>query len=104
MWFLFDPTSLARLLRDADETRSRVTIDLVCGGLWASREDEGDVRITCVHGVAWITQEGQHDDILLHAGDTWHAKRRGKIVVQALEDSAIIVSAADSFAPSRKLS
>jgi hypothetical protein len=54
--------------------------------------DPGDVRaLRCLDGLIWVTQERNATDVILSAGDRFLPARRGKIVVQALSDSAVRV-------------
>jgi len=44
-----------------------------------------------VAGRAWVTQEGDAADVIVGAGDAFHAAPRGKIVVQALADEGAVL-------------
>jgi hypothetical protein len=44
-----------------------------------------------VAGRAWVTQEGDAADVIVAAGDEFHAAPRGKIVVQALADDGAVL-------------
>ena len=44
--------------------------------------------IRCQDGILWITQDGDRDDHILKAGDTFTVTRKGNIVLQALNSSS----------------
>jgi hypothetical protein len=58
-------------------------VRLAPDGVCAVRPTNGR-RIRCVAGVAWVTQEGVAEDIVLAAGEIYAPRRSGKIIVQAL--------------------
>lgn len=41
-------------------------------------------RVLCIDGLLWLTQDGETEDVVLAASQSWTARRRGRIVVQAL--------------------
>jgi len=45
--------------------------------------------IACHSGSIWVTQEGELRDIVLGAGESFAFERKGPVLVQALEQSAI---------------
>ena len=45
----------------------------------------------CTAGVAWVTQSGCGEDVLLAPGDTHAPRRRGKIVLQPLTGAGAVV-------------
>jgi hypothetical protein len=45
-------------------------------------------RVLCIDGLLWLTQDGETDDLVLSASHSWTARRRGRIVVQALRSRA----------------
>ena len=45
--------------------------------------------IACHSGSIWVTQEGDLRDIILGAGESFALERKGPVLVQALEQSAI---------------
>ncbi len=51
--------------------------------------ETGEIR--GVAGRAWVTQEGDAADVIVTAGDQFHAAPRGKIVVQALDDGGAVL-------------
>ena len=48
--------------------------------------------ISCLDGVIWITQQGDGFDWILSAGEKFHTRLPGKVVVEALKDSRIKVT------------
>ena len=47
------------------------------------------LRVTC--GTLWITQEGDPQDVVLRAGDSWGVERIGLTVVEAQNDASFCV-------------
>ncbi len=58
-------------------------------GLKGSRAGQ---MISCLDGVIWITQQGYGSDWILSAGEKFHTRQPGKVVVLALKDSRIKVT------------
>ena len=56
-------------------------------------ENAPGTRVTCVRGVAWVTQERDGRDLILGAGETLVLDRPGLAVVFALKDTVITVGA-----------
>jgi len=52
-----------------------------------------NLRIVCRSGRIWLTQTGDSRDFLLREGEVFTATRRGQIVLWALADARIDVSA-----------
>ena len=50
----------------------------------------GAVRIRCLTGNVWVTQEGNPSDVVLARGEEFVPSPRGQIVVQALSEDAAI--------------
>ena len=48
------------------------------------------LRVT--RGTLWITQEGDPQDVVLRAGDTWAVERNGLTVVEAQGDAIFCVT------------
>lgn len=53
-----------------------------------------DVRIECVSGRLWLTEEHLVADIVLEAGESYRLTGPGSVVVQALRDALYSVHAA----------
>ncbi|HXE72929.1 MAG TPA: DUF2917 domain-containing protein [Candidatus Nitrosotenuis sp.] len=51
------------------------------------------VQITCRQGLTWVTQEGDAQDYLLRPGLSFSTAHPGQVVVQALEEARIDVTA-----------
>jgi hypothetical protein len=47
------------------------------------------LRVT--RGTLWITQEGDPQDVVLRAGDSWLVERNGLVVVEAQNDANFLV-------------
>ena len=52
------------------------------------------VRLVCDHGQVWVTQAGDERDVILSPGASFTSAGTGKIVVQALVPSRILVTPA----------
>lgn len=52
-----------------------------------------NLRIVCRHGRIWLTQSGDSRDFLLRAGESFSTTRRGQLVLWALSETRIEVSA-----------
>lgn len=50
--------------------------------------------VECERGSLWITFDGEPDDIVLDAGERHVAERRSRMLVHALDDSALRLVAA----------
>lgn len=48
--------------------------------------------ISCVEGMIWITQQGDGFDWILTAGERFHTRIPGYVVVEAIKDSRIMIS------------
>jgi len=62
------------------------------GELWVAHHDPSHaLRVRCLAGYVWITQEGRAEDTVVGAGGLCVVPGEGKAVVQALEDAIIRV-------------
>jgi len=52
-----------------------------------------NLRIVCRSGRIWLTQSNDSRDFLLRAGESFNASRRGQLVLWALADARIAISA-----------
>jgi drug/metabolite transporter (DMT)-like permease len=68
-------------------------IDLVKGALWTRRLRGAPLRVRCTAGSVWLTREGDPGDVVLRAGASYGGAGRGLLVVEALEEAQIAVSA-----------
>lgn len=57
-------------------------------------EDARGMRVSCIRGTTWITQENDPRDIVLASGQSVVLDRRGVGVVYAFRDAVITVGAA----------
>jgi hypothetical protein len=55
------------------------------------RPDQRPVRITALRGEVYLTQAGNPGDYILQAGDSFVSHGRGLVVVEALQDSDLIL-------------
>lgn len=47
--------------------------------------------IHCLQGELWITQAGVELDVVIRTGESFEPTRSGKVVVQALTDSTVLI-------------
>ncbi len=48
-------------------------------------------RLECLTGVLWITQDGDHRDVILEAGEAFTFDRSGDALISALADSRYLL-------------
>ena len=53
--------------------------------------DDTDHRmaIECKSGVIWVTHTGENQDYMLRAGKRYTSKTKGKIIVEAIDESCL---------------
>ena len=53
--------------------------------------DDTDHRmaIECKSGVIWVTHTGENQDYMLRAGKRYISKTKGKIIVEAIDESCL---------------
>jgi hypothetical protein len=51
-----------------------------------------DVVITCKQGMLWVTQAGDRKDYILYPGEQFSTNTPDKVVVEALNESAMIIT------------
>jgi hypothetical protein len=54
-------------------------------------QDGKGLEVRCLGGNVWITQAGDHEDIVLHGGESFVLDRQGLALVTALLGSAMVV-------------
>lgn len=64
---------------------------LRAGEVWSGRGASGGacVRVQC--GTAWVTEEGDAQDHVLRAGEAHRVQGRGLVVIEAVEDTVLLV-------------
>lgn len=60
----------------------------------------GSIRIDCLRGRVWITEDRSMRDIVLETGESYEVARRGIAVVQALRETTIALRASAAHAAS----
>ncbi len=78
-----------------DTSLSRALTQLAKGALLRVRDGQGK-RIAVFHGHVWITQDNDPRDVMLCAGEGFTLDRPGLAIVQALEDTNLLVFEAGS--------
>ena len=76
--------------RSAPAARSPHRVALLCHAVWSARLHAGE-SVRCERGLVWLTQSGDARDYFLRAGESFTARRRGKVVAQACEYSQLRV-------------
>jgi hypothetical protein len=67
------------------------TLALARDGLIALRDAQG-TRVTCLSGALWITEDHEHSDIVLEAGESVRLRRQGLTLVMALQPASLRLS------------
>lgn len=65
------------------------------GALWTHRLRGRPLRVRCTAGSVWVTHEGDPGDVVLRAGASYGGAGRGLLVVEALEEAQIAVTASN---------
>jgi hypothetical protein len=73
--------------------------ELGAGGVFRLDGDQRWRVMRCQQGVIWVTQERDLQDYVLTAGETFIITQPGRVVVQALEDATIEITAPLKTAP-----
>jgi hypothetical protein len=67
------------------------TLTLARDGLVALRDAQG-AHVACLTGALWITEDHEHGDIILEAGESVTLRRRGLTLVMALQPASLRLS------------
>jgi hypothetical protein len=78
---------------------SKIVLELQRGDVLPLADARG-VRVACLEGTLWITQEGDPHDIVVQSGEAHEVARDGRTVIQALDAGRAVVEAACSAAGS----
>lgn len=71
---------------------NRVIMELEYRGIVPVKDAKG-VRIECIRGRIWVTEEGCAGDIVLEAGQSYETSRGGVAVVQGLRQAVVALRA-----------
>ena len=75
------------MLNTKEKLHTLTEITVAKHKMWSIEGDRrGDV-ISCLHGILWITQEGDLKDYVVEAGRYFWVTKPGTVLVQALDDS-----------------
>ncbi|HTN42922.1 MAG TPA: DUF2917 domain-containing protein [Nitrospiria bacterium] len=77
---------------ESETTISPQEIRLSENAFWSVHGRSNEIEIECREGMVWITEEGDHRDLVLHAGQRFRNEKRGLIIVQALAGAKITVN------------
>jgi hypothetical protein len=77
---------------DSGRTFSPKRVTLTENSYWSAYCRPDEIQIECQEGGAWITQEGDSRDIILHAGQRYRIEKRGLVIVQAIGRARILVN------------
>jgi hypothetical protein len=81
------------LFRYADAAHDGVmTCHLAAGRVLRVEAPQRVSRLSVVDGCLWLTTTPADGDVLLRAGDTWHADGQWPVVVQAMRPTVLTVS------------
>ena len=64
------------------------TLSLPLDGMLALRDAQG-TRVACLSGTLWITEDHEHGDTMLEAGETFTMRRPGLTLVMALQPASL---------------
>ena len=66
-------------------------VGLPADRFWRMNSDSRGKVVTCLKGMLWISQEGDHKDYVLTPGQEFVVTQRGLVVVQTLRDALMQV-------------
>jgi hypothetical protein len=65
----------------------------VARGQMLTLPDADGTRVSCVTGALWITQESDHDDLVLLGGQSMHISRNGATLIYGCRESELRICA-----------
>jgi len=83
----------------ARKGRGTKDFDLPARALVSVEGDLRGVRISCRSGLVWLTQKGDFRDHTLKAGGELAIHRKGKVLIQCLDDAHFTISGLNSPEP-----
>lgn len=54
--------------------------------------DHSGELISCLNGVAWITQSGNPDDFVIYAGESFTITEKGTILIQGMKETRLTIT------------
>jgi hypothetical protein len=72
---------------------TRFVIELQHGDILPLERASG-VRLSCLEGTLWLTEENAPMDVVLSAGDHYDVEAKGRTLVQAMAPARLAVEAA----------
>ena len=88
-WLLRNPALTLGLLR---ARRGVIDLTLDADETWSGAVRAPWVEIRCRAGVVWVTVEGDREDRVLSAGDSFVVARPGRVAMMALEPARVRVT------------
>jgi hypothetical protein len=55
--------------------------------------DHAGEQVTCLGGIAWLTEPGSPDDIFLSNGESFTITGKGPVLIQAIQDARLEITA-----------
>jgi hypothetical protein len=71
-----------------------VLITLNSGELYPFNGNSRGTQILCQKGRLWVTQEGDLEDYILLAGDSFQVTQRGKVLIESLCEARLKITPA----------
>lgn len=82
---------LSEELQNTNAPGTQTEVDLQRGGMWRVDGDGLTRQIECREGKVWVTQTGCPEDIVLAEGESATFCGNGLILIEALEESNLII-------------
>jgi hypothetical protein len=90
-WLLRNPALTLGLLR---ASRKDIELALDENETWSCTARGPGVEVRCVSGMVWVTVEGDVEDRVLSAGDSFVSARRGRVAMMAFRPSRVRMAGA----------
>jgi hypothetical protein len=70
---------------------ANVALELADSCAWSGRVGRGGATVRCAAGSVWVTREGDPEDRVLGAGQSFRSDVRGRIALLALGGARVVV-------------
>lgn len=81
------PFTGAKARPRATDVMHRFRIHLTAGRTELMAPTQRGITVCCHAGTLWITQDGELDDVILNAGESFTAQRRRDLLLYAMRDT-----------------